>query len=115
MTTDTTAHVSEAGTAGTASSHVTAALRDFLDTDPYADASGSGEVMRGVEPFTGREVDRFTRNTPADIEAAYATARIAGPTWAAQSVEHRAKVLTRLHAALARNEDLLLDSPESGA
>ncbi len=109
MSTETTARTSEADAAGTPSAHVTAALRDFLDTDPYADASGSSEVMRGVEPFTGQEVDRFARNTPDDIEAAYATARIAGEAWAAQSVEHRAKVLTRLHSALVRNEDLLLD------
>ncbi|UVI35920.1 succinic semialdehyde dehydrogenase [Brevibacterium spongiae] len=92
-----------------ASAHVTAALRDFLDTDPYSDASGSGERVRGVEPFTGTEVDRFASNTPADVEAAYRTARIAASAWAAQSVEHRAKVLTRLHASLRRHESLLLD------
>ncbi|SDR96341.1 succinate-semialdehyde dehydrogenase / glutarate-semialdehyde dehydrogenase [Brevibacterium siliguriense] len=109
MTTETTADTSETVAAGTASVHVTAALRDFLGTDPYADASGSGEVMRGVEPFTGKEVVRFARNTPADIEAAYSTARIAGSAWAAQSIQHRTKVLNRLHSALVRNEDLLLD------
>ncbi|WP_426936940.1 succinic semialdehyde dehydrogenase [Brevibacterium sp. LE-L] len=92
-----------------ASDHVTAALREFLDTDPYAEASGSGERERGVEPFTGEVVDRFARNTAADVEAAYTTARIAASAWAAQSVEHRSKVLTRLHASLRRHEDLLLD------
>jgi succinate-semialdehyde dehydrogenase/glutarate-semialdehyde dehydrogenase len=87
----------------------TAALRDFLATDPYADASGSGDRERGVVPFTGEEVVRFARNTPADVESAYRTARIAGSAWAAQSVEHRARVLTRLHHSLRRHEDLLLD------
>ncbi|WP_210603674.1 succinic semialdehyde dehydrogenase [Brevibacterium oceani] len=87
----------------------TAALRDFLATDPYAEASGSGERERGVVPFTGEEVVRFARNTPADVEAAYRTARIAASAWAAQSVEHRTKVLMRLHDSLRRHEDLLLD------
>jgi succinate-semialdehyde dehydrogenase/glutarate-semialdehyde dehydrogenase len=92
-----------------ASAHVTAALRDFLDTDPHADASGSGERERGAEPFTGETVDRFATNTAADVESAFATARIAAKAWAAQSPEHRAKVLLRLHSSLLRHEDLLLD------
>ena len=92
-----------------ASTHVTAALRDFLDTDPYAEASGSGPRFRSAEPFTGQEHDRFAQNTAADVEAAYATAAIAARAWAAQSPEHRAKVLLRLHASLSRHESLLLD------
>lgn len=93
----------------TQTDHTTAALRDFLDTDPYSEASGSGSRVRSPEPFTGIERDRFTNNTAADVEAAFSTARIAGRTWAMQSVEHRAKVLMRLHRALRRHEDLLLD------
>lgn len=89
--------------------HATAALRDFLDTKPYADASGSGSRVASPEPFTGRERDRFTNNTEADVEAAFSTARIAGHTWAMQSLEHRTKVLMRLHRALRRHEELLLD------
>src|SRR5699024_6352461 len=92
-----------------ASTHVTAALRDFLDTDPYAEASGSGPRFRSAEPFTAQEHDRFAQNTAADVEAAYATAAIATRAWAAQSPEHRAKVLLRLHASLSRHESLLLD------
>ncbi|WP_253719821.1 succinic semialdehyde dehydrogenase [Brevibacterium renqingii] len=99
---------SESAAAPTAS-HVTAALRDLLDTDPYAEASGSGTRVRSPEPFTGEEFDRFAQNTAADVEAAYTTARIAARAWAAQSPEHRAKVLMRLHSTLRRHEDLLLD------
>ena len=50
-----------------ASTHVTAALRDFLDTDPYAEASGSGPRFRSAEPFTAQEHDRFAQNTAADV------------------------------------------------
>lgn len=106
--TATTAAADSAST-DPASAHLTAALRDFLDTDPYAEASGSGERERGAVPFTGEDVDRFARNTAADVEAAYTTARIAASAWAAQSPEHRAKVLMRLHSSLRRHEDLLLD------
>src|SRR5699024_12696582 len=49
------------------------------------------------------------QNTAADVEAAYATAAIAARAWAAQSPEHRAKVLLRLHASLSRHESLLRD------
>ncbi|MCD1286809.1 succinic semialdehyde dehydrogenase [Brevibacterium sp. GP-SGM9] len=95
-------------TAG-ASAHLTDRLRDFLDTDPYREASGSGETVRSAEPFTGDEFPRFANNTAADVEAAFATARIAARSWASRSVEHRAKVLLRLHSSLRRHEDLLLD------
>ncbi|MGO2817109.1 MAG: succinic semialdehyde dehydrogenase [Brevibacterium aurantiacum] len=89
--------------------HVTDRLREFLDTNPYAEASGSGDRMVSPDPFTGLELPRFAKNTPADIEKAYATARIAADAWAARSPEHRARVLLRLHSALRRHEDLLLD------
>lgn len=95
-------------TAG-ASAHLTDRLRDFLDTDPYREASGSGETVHSAEPFTGEEFPRFANNTAADVEAAFATARIAARSWASRSVEHRAKVLLRLHSSLRRHEDLLLD------
>ncbi|WP_350269931.1 succinic semialdehyde dehydrogenase [Brevibacterium sp. CBA3109] len=84
-------------------------LREFLDTDPYAEASGSGEPHVGPDPFTGAEQPRFTANTTGDVDRAFASARIAGRAWAARSPEHRSRVLLRLHSALRRHEDLLLD------
>lgn len=84
-------------------------LVDFLDTAPYRDASGSGEVVVSPDPLTGELRERFAANSAADVERAYTEARIAARTWAARSPEHRARVLLRLHSALRRNEDLLLD------
>lgn len=89
--------------------HLTDRLREFLDTDPYSEASGSGEIVRSPDPLTGHEAPRFRTNTPADVDEAYATARIAASAWAARSPEHRSRVLLRLHSALQRHEDLLLD------
>ncbi|MDN6192576.1 MAG: aldehyde dehydrogenase family protein, partial [Brevibacterium sp.] len=88
---------------------VTDRLREFLDTVPYAEASGSGERMTSPDPFTGETHARFTANTADDVDRAYASARIAGRAWASRSPEHRARVLLRLHSALRRHEDLLLD------
>lgn len=84
-------------------------LADFLASEPYRDASGSGGIVRGPDPLTGEFRDRFAANTAADVERAYESARIAARTWAARPVEHRARVLLRLHSALRRHEDLLLD------
>ncbi len=84
-------------------------LADFLASEPYREASGSGAVLVGPDPLTGEVRERFAANTAADVERAYESARIAARTWAARSVEHRARVLLRLHSALRRHEDLLLD------
>src|SRR5699024_1069951 len=92
-----------------ASTHVTADQRDFLDTDPYAEASGSGPQFRSAEPFTAQEHDRFAQNTAADVDAAYATAAIAARAWGAQSTKHRAEELQRMHDSLSRHESQLPD------
>ena len=105
MTTDT--QTSTAPTATTA--HATDRLREFLDSDPYLEASGSGELVHSKDPFTGLDHPRFKGNTSEDVDRAYATARIAGQAWSARSPEHRSRVLLRLHSALRRQEDLLLD------
>ncbi|GAA1860549.1 succinic semialdehyde dehydrogenase [Brevibacterium marinum] len=84
-------------------------LREFLDTHPYEEASGSGDRVVGPDPFTGVDQPRFTNNTAGDVDRAYASARIAGRRWASRSPDHRSRVLLRLHSALRRHEDLLLD------
>lgn len=102
-------HVTNTVTPSMDLSQVTDRLREFLATDPYTEASGSGERLHNADPFTGLDQPRFTANTAEDVDRAYASARIAGRTWASRSPEHRAKVLLRLHSALRRHEDLLLD------
>lgn len=84
-------------------------LTDFLATAPYREASGSGALVVGPDPLTGEVRERFAANTATDVECAYAEARIAARAWAAKSPEHRARVLLRLHSALRRREDLLVD------
>ena len=105
MNTDVTSTV----TTSAELSQVTDRLREFLETDPYAQASGNGDRIISPDPFTGETHPRFISNTADDIDRAYTTARIAGRAWASRSPEHRARVLLRLHQALRRHEDLLLD------
>ncbi|RBP67118.1 succinate-semialdehyde dehydrogenase/glutarate-semialdehyde dehydrogenase [Brevibacterium sanguinis] len=100
---------SSTGVPATARSHLTPRLEEFLDTSPYREASGSGDPSIGVEPFTGLEISRFRTNTATDVDRAFASARIAARAWAARTPAERARVLMRLHSALRRHEDLLLD------
>lgn len=95
--------------AGSRSARTTRRLQEFLATSPYQEASGHGEVTIGVEPFTALKSPLFRSNTSADVEQAFASSRIAQRAWSSRTPAERARVLMRLHSALRRHEDLLLD------
>jgi acyl-CoA reductase-like NAD-dependent aldehyde dehydrogenase len=60
-------------------------------------------------PFTGALLGTIPNGTPADIDAAVASARAAHPAWAATPVAERAKILLRFHDLLLERQHEALD------
>jgi succinate-semialdehyde dehydrogenase / glutarate-semialdehyde dehydrogenase len=58
--------------------------------------------VTAVEPFTGRPLAEIPLSVPDDVDAAFRAARHSQATWAARSVEERARIVGRIH-------DLILD------
>jgi len=60
-------------------------------------------------PITGQVHAELPLSTPADVEDAFARARVAQAAWEQVPVGRRAAVLLRFHDVLFRNQDELLD------
>lgn len=87
----------------------TAALRDLLAQDLSRDVLGTGEEHTATAPWTGEDLLTFRRATGADVERAFARARVAQRAWSQRSVRSRAAVADRLHRLVRDHEELLLD------
>lgn len=67
---------------------------------------GQTETTRA--PFTGEELITYPISTEADVEEAFARARVAQRQWAARPVAERARILGRIHhEAFARQDELM--------
>ncbi len=84
---------------------VPAELADRLIAQVLA-TSGRTETTKA--PFTGEELFTYPLSSEADVEEAYARARVAQRAWAARPVGERAAILARIHhMAFARQDELL--------
>ena len=83
---------------------------------------GQGAAPRGsrwldvFEPATGKVFAQCPASTRADVEAAVGAAKLAAPTWATTTIEHRAHLLCRLADLLEAELESLaeLESRDSG-
>ncbi|MFE6805232.1 succinic semialdehyde dehydrogenase [Streptomyces sp. NPDC057696] len=60
-------------------------------------------------PYTGAPLADLPVSTPADVEGAFARARIAQKAWAAISLSRRKKILLRFHDLVLARQDEALD------
>ncbi|MYS46654.1 aldehyde dehydrogenase family protein [Streptomyces sp. SID5998] len=60
-------------------------------------------------PYTGAPLADLPVSTPADVEDAFARARIAQKTWAATSFRRRKEILLRFHDLVLGRQDEVLD------
>ncbi|GAB3130221.1 succinic semialdehyde dehydrogenase [Tsukamurella serpentis] len=77
-------------------------------------ADGSRERFTMTEVFTGAPIGSLPQSTPADVAAAFDTARRAQQRWAQQPLEERLEVFRRLHELILQNNELLVDLIQSG-
>ncbi len=68
----------------------------------------NGEAHRVINPATGATVAELSLATPADVDAAVAAAKAAGPGWASATPVDRANVLAKLAAVMAASADTLV-------
>lgn len=68
----------------------------------------NGKAHRVINPATGATVAELSLATPADVDAAVAAAKAAGPGWASATPVDRANVLAKLAAVMAANADTLV-------
>ena len=78
--------------------------------------STSGGSWKLTEVYTGDLLVELPQSTPADIEAAYATARAAQVEWAARPLKERLAVFKRAHTLFIDNAQTTTDliQAESG-
>ncbi|CAM5549723.1 succinate-semialdehyde dehydrogenase (NADP(+)) OS=Tsukamurella paurometabola OX=2061 GN=gabD2_2 PE=3 SV=1 [Tsukamurella paurometabola] len=67
-----------------------------------------------IEVFTGAPIGPLPQSTPADVTAAFETARSAQQEWAQRPLEQRLAVFKRLHELILENNELLVDLIQSG-
>ncbi|MFF0464614.1 succinic semialdehyde dehydrogenase [Streptomyces mexicanus] len=71
-------------------------------------ASPGAARVTTTAPYTGMPLADLPVSTPADVEDAFARARIAQKAWAATSLSQRRKILLRFHdLVLARQDEVL--------
>ena len=83
-----------------------------LDRMPIAGTwrPGSADaVLRNTDPYSGDVLTEGRRATPADVDAAYRSARDAQVEWAAATPAERAAVFLRAAEILERREDELVE------
>lgn len=72
-------------------------------------ATASGETHSLTTPLTGGPLGSVTLSTEADVDEAYATARLAQVAWAARPLRERAKIVLRYHDLVLANRSELMD------
>ncbi|HEX6355494.1 aldehyde dehydrogenase family protein, partial [Actinophytocola sp.] len=87
-------------------------LRELVDRVP----GSSGSTWKLTEVYTGEVLVELPQSTPTDIEAAYATARVAQKQWAATPLKQRLEVFKRAHTIFVDNARTTTDliQAESG-
>ncbi|HEY0952110.1 succinic semialdehyde dehydrogenase [Nocardioides sp.] len=81
----------------------------FLDRLVSRVPSTSGGTWKLTEVYTGDVLVELPQSTPADIEAAFATAREAQRSWAARPLKDRLEVFKRAHALFIDNAHTTTD------
>jgi succinate-semialdehyde dehydrogenase/glutarate-semialdehyde dehydrogenase len=71
--------------------------------------STSGEQLQPAAPFTGAPLAELPQCSAADVEAAFARARVAQRAWAARPVRERARFALTLHDLLLARQAEVLD------
>ena len=87
------------------SHQVPAALMDRLT----AAVTASGQPRATAAPFTGEPIFTYPMSTEADVDEAFARARVAQQSWAARPVAERAGIVARVHHLALDRQDELLD------
>lgn len=72
-------------------------------------ATASGEQHQLTTPMTGGPLGSVTLSTEADVDEAYATARLAQVAWAARPLGERAKIVLRYHDLVLAGRSELMD------
>ena len=81
----------------------------FLDRLVARVPSTSGGTWKLTEVYTGDLLVELPQSTPADIDAAFATARAAQREWAARPLKQRLEVFKRAHALFLDNAHTTTD------
>src|SRR3954469_12762390 len=81
----------------------------FLDRLVARGPPTSGGTWKLTEVYTGEVLVELPQSTPADIEAAYATARKAQKEWAARPLKERLAVFKRAHTIFLDNAQTTTD------
>lgn len=71
--------------------------------------STGGQTETTRAPFTGEELITYPISTEADVEEAFARARVAQKLWAGTPVAERARLIGRIHHAALDRQDELMD------
>jgi aldehyde dehydrogenase (NAD+)/succinate-semialdehyde dehydrogenase/glutarate-semialdehyde dehydrogenase len=72
-------------------------------------ASSGGATWKLTEVYTGEVITALPQSSPADIEAAFATARAAQREWAAWPVRKRLKVFKKFHRLVLQHNTQIVD------
>ncbi|MFI9509339.1 succinic semialdehyde dehydrogenase [Nocardia sp. NPDC052566] len=102
----------EQGPATALPARITGALIDRLTGMVAADGTAAPYSM--IEVYTGATVGELPQSRPADITAAYATARAAQRDWARWPVRRRLAVFERAHELLLRESETIADLIQIG-
>lgn len=71
--------------------------------------STTGETVLTSSPINRQPLAHVSQSSPADVAAAYATARRAQERWARTPVEERAAMMLRLHDLVLERQDEIID------
>src|SRR6476661_3433583 len=71
--------------------------------------STTGEAVPAYTPITGQPLAMIPQSSVADVKEAFARARRAQQAWARTSLEHRSRLLLRLHDLVLDRQDEILD------
>ena len=89
---------------------------DLLESITARVVSSGGETWKLTEVYTGEVITALPQSSPADIETAFARARVAQKAWAQWPVRKRLKVFKRFHQLLLERNETIVDliQAESG-
>ncbi|MEV6429527.1 succinic semialdehyde dehydrogenase [Nocardia sp. NPDC051463] len=87
-------------------------LTGMVAADATADDAAAPYPM--IEVYTGSVVGELPQSTPADIAAAYTTARAAQKEWAAWPLRRRLRIFERAHELLLAEHETIADLIQIG-
>lgn len=71
--------------------------------------STSGEAAATYTPLTGQALAMIPQSSDADVDQAFARAREAARAWSLTSIEHRQRLLLRLHDLVMQHQAEIMD------